>query len=215
MKKPLDILPSDQHDQLLRMLEDGALMALSHSGGKDSQAMTILTRQLAAPGQMVAFHAPLKRVEWEGTIEHIEDTLPSGIPLVLAPVTSGKTLLDRVRERGKFPDKSRRWCTSDYKRSPIEREVRRYLKRTPRHRGQVIQLLGLRADESSDRARRNPWIHSARNSVAGRNWIDWLPIHHLQENDCFRVIHDAGQKPHWVYAAGMRRCSVSDFFTPC
>ena len=32
------------------------------------------------------------------TIDHILATLPEGVPLIRAPVTSGKTLLDRVEE---------------------------------------------------------------------------------------------------------------------
>ena len=44
--------------------------------------------------------------------EHIESTLPNGVPLILAPVTSGKSLLDSIEERGRFPSASVRWCTS-------------------------------------------------------------------------------------------------------
>ena len=209
MQEPLDALPPEQRRQLLRLLADGALLAISHSGGKDSQAATLLIHHLAPPGNVVVFHAPLEHVEWHGTIAHIRNTLPAGTPLILASIASGKTLLERVRERGRFPDKSRRWCTSDFKRGPIEREIRRYLHRTPRHRGQVIQCLGLRADESTDRAKRLPWTFSGRNSAAGRRWYDWLPILHLHEEEVFETIRAAGQRPHWVYAKGMRRCSCS------
>ena len=53
--------------------------------------------------QLVAVHAPLREVEWPATIEHIEATSPTGLPLLFAPVASGKSLLDRVKERGMFP----------------------------------------------------------------------------------------------------------------
>ena len=44
-------------------------------------------------------------------------------------------------------------------------------------------------------------------SVAGREVFDWLPIFDLSTEDVFRVIRDAGQSPHWAYAAGMSRLS--------
>ena len=69
--------------------------------------------------------------------------------------------------------------------------------------------MGLRRDESADRAKRIPWKRSDRNSRAGREWFDWLPIFNLTEAEVFRVIRDAGQSPHWVYARGMSRCSCS------
>ena len=106
----------------------GALVSISHSGGKDSQAMTILVSRLVPPGQLLVVHAPLGHIEWPGTMEHIERTIPPGVPLILAHTASGKSLLQRIEERGRFPDARRRFCTSDMKRGPIERELRRYLK---------------------------------------------------------------------------------------
>ena len=159
------------------MIRRNALFALSHSGGKDSQAMTILLARI--------------------------------VPLIFAPVASGKTLLDRIEERGRFPSASVRWCTSDFKRSPIERELRRHLKAHPRFNGRVVNCMGHRADESPTRAGRDAWTRNARNSRAGREWVDWLPVHALSAADVFRVIRDAGQSPHWAYAAGMRRLSCS------
>ena len=87
--------------------------------------MTILLARIVPHDQLVAVHAPLAEVDWSGTIPHIQTTLPEGVPLILAPVASGKTLLERVEERGKWPSSSIRWCTSDFKTSPIQRELRR------------------------------------------------------------------------------------------
>ncbi len=192
-----------------RLIQQGALFALSHSGGKDSQAMTILLSRIVPPDQLLLVHAPLATVEWPGTIAHIRATAPVGIPLLLAHIASGKTLLDRIEERGQFPDPRRRWCTSDFKRTPIERELRRHLKANPRFSGRIVNCLGLRADESRDRARRAPWSFNAANSKAGRQWHDWLPIHDLSGPAVFRIIREAGQSPHWAYAAGMTRLSCS------
>ena len=191
------------------MIRRGALVSISTSGGKDSQAMTILLTRVVPRDQLVAVHAPLGEVEWPGTVEHIEATLPKGVPLILAPVASGKTLLERVEERRMWPSNSTRWCTSDFKTGPIERELRRYLKANPGFGGRLVNAMGVRADESAARARKVPWRRNERMSVAGREVFDWLPIFDFSTDDVFRVIRNAGQSPHWAYAAGMSRLSCS------
>ena len=189
------------------MIRGGALVAVNTSGGKDSHAMTTLLSQIVPPDQLVAVHAPLVDVEWPGTIEFIRATLPPGMPLILAPVTSGKTLLDSIEERCRFPSPKVRWCTSSLKRGPIERELRRYLKANPRFSGRIINAMGMRAEESAARARKPPWRFNERNSRAERTWFDWLPIFELSTEDVFRIIRDAGQSPHPAYGMGMSRLS--------
>lgn len=197
--------------QIAEMADAGALFAISHSGGKDSQAMTIRLRAVLPHDQLVIVHAPtlLKnsgRVEWPGTLAHIRATT-TDLPLILA--RANEDLLAMVRSRGMFPTPAIRNCTSDKERSPIERELRRYLKAHPRYEGRIVSCMGLRADESRNRARRVPVSVSAWNSKADRHWIDWLPIHDMTEPEVFDTIAAAGERPHWVYAKGMIRCSCS------
>ncbi len=79
------------------MIRAGALIAVNTSSGKDSQAMTILLSRRVPCDRLVAVHAPLGEVDWPGTVEHVEATLPRGVPLILAPAASGKS---RVAGRG-------------------------------------------------------------------------------------------------------------------
>ena len=203
--RPRLFMPCECRD----LIDRGALVAISSSGGKDSQAMTILLSRVVPPEQLLVFHAPFGEVEWPGTIEHIDTTIPAGVPLILARTTSGKSLLERIEERGRWPSASVRYCTSDAKRTPIERELRRYLKAHPRFGGFVVNAMGMRASESPARSKLTPWRRNDRNSRAGREWFDWLPIHHLETPDVFRVIREAGQSPHWIYARGVSRCSCA------
>ena len=190
------------------MIRAGALVVINHSGGKDSQAMTILLSRIVPTGQLVAVHAPLAEVEWEGVVPHIEATLPAGVPLVMARVSSGKSLLERIEERGRFPGPRQRFCTGDFKRTPIERELRRYLKANPRFGGRLLYCLGIRRDESAARAKRVPWQRNERLSKAGREVFDWLPIFDLTTDEVFRIIRRTGQSPHWIYNH-LSRCSCS------
>ena len=168
-RRPPDIpIPS----QCRELIDRGALVPLSHSGGKDSQTITILLSRIVPREQLLIVHAPLGDIEWPQIIRHIESTIPAGVPFILAPVASGKTLLDRVEERGKWPGIHQRWCTAGHKRGPIERELRRFLKRHLRFGEMVISAMGLRRDESADRAKRVPWKRNGRNSRAGREWFD-------------------------------------------
>ena len=202
--EPADIRLPPERRELIRA---GALVSISTSGGKDSQAMTILLSRIVPRDRLVAIHAPLAEVEWPNTVQFIRATLPLGMPLILAPVASGKTLLDIIEERGRFPSPKVRWCTSSMKRGPIERELRRYLKANPRFGGRIVSAMGMRAEESPARARKPPWRLNERNSRAGGSWYDWLPILDLTEREVFRVIRDAGQSPHPAYAMGMSRLS--------
>ena len=171
--------------------------------------MTVLLSRIVPRRQLLVVHAPLGEVEWPGTVEHIQRTIPDGVPIVLAPVASGKSLLERIEERGRFPSASIRWCTSDHKRTPIERELRRYLKAHPGFGNRLVSAMGMRASESPARSKRPAWRKNHRNSKAGREWFDWLPIHGLDTEDVFRIIRRAGQSPHWAYDAGMSRLSCS------
>lgn len=189
----------------LDLVARGALVVVNHSAGKDSQAMFLRLRRLVPAAQLLVVHAALDGVEWEGTVEHILSTIGPDIAFRLARPAS--TFWDMVERRGMFPSPANRQCTSDLKRGPIEREVRRYLAENPQFGGLVVSCMGMRAEESTSRSKLETWKPSARNSKAGRTWFDWLPIHHLSTADVFATIKAAGQSPHWAYEAGMSRLS--------
>lgn len=187
-----------------RLIASGALFAVNHSGGKDSQAMLALLRQVVPARQLVVIHAHLDGEEWDGVEAHVRATA-GALPVIIAkPATTFQAMVER---RGMFPSPQQRQCTSDLKRTPIDRELRRYLAAHPEFRGQVVSCMGLRAQESASRAKAMTFKPSARNSRAGRAWFDWLPIHSLTVDQVFRAIREAGQEPHWAYAAGMSRLS--------
>lgn len=190
--------------QVRDMIDAGALVVVNHSGGKDSQAMFALVAQVVPADQIMVVHAVLPGEEWEGTLDHVRATIGSA-PLVLAE--SVKTFAQMVERRGMFPSPQQRQCTSDLKRGPIEREIRRYLKANPRFGGLVVNAMGMRAQESAARSKLVPVKRSASNSVAGRTWLEWLPIHDMTADQVFATIAAAGQEPHWAYAAGASRLS--------
>jgi DNA sulfur modification protein DndC len=180
------------------LIQRGALFVINHSGGKDSQAMYLKVRRMVPRSQIVIIHADLGEVEWAGAQEHIAATT-DGEPVHVC--RSRRTLLQMIEERGMFPSPKQRQCTSDLKRGPIERTIRGLGAKL------IVNCMGMRAEESPGRAKLQALKLSERNSKAGREWYDWLPIHDLRVGDVFAAIADAGQHPHPIYAAGMSRFS--------
>lgn len=185
---------------LKELIDAGAIFYISHSGGKDSQAMYAVVSRQVPQDQVVVVHADLGHVEWPGTLDHIR----SNISQELHVVRAGKSFLEMVRDRARknprvpcWPSPRYRQCTSDLKRSPIERFIRQDLRR--RGLSLAVSCIGLRAGESSVRSRKLPWSVHSRLSVAGRIVYEWLPVHELTEKEVFDTICAFGQRPFWIY----------------
>lgn len=197
-------------DDLIRR---GALFAANHSGGKDSQAMLIKLLGIVPAAQIIVVHAALGEVEWEGALEHAQDQARrAGVPFIVARAV--KTFFEMVEHRFKvrpgpnspcWPSASNRQCTSDLKRGPIQREVRRHAK--THGFTTIVSCMGIRAQESPGRAKQQVFRRNEDQSVAGRDWYEWLPIHGMTREEAFATIREAGQEPHWAYAAGNERLS--------
>ena len=201
----------DTNPTIASLISDGALFVINHSGGKDSQAMMIRLLEIIPREQLLVVHASLGEVEWEGALELARDqAADADVPFIVA--TAVKTFFSMVEHRYRtrpdapcWPSAAIRQCTSDLKRGPIEREVRRYA----REKGytKIVNCLGLRAGESPGRAKRATFSRNKRCSVAGRDWYEWLPIHDLATDVVFDTIRKAGQEPHPAYASGNDRLS--------
>lgn len=214
LSSPDAILPSDA-ERVKEFIARRALFVLNHSGGKDSQAMMIRLLKIIPRELVIVVHASLGEVEWPGALEHAEkQARAAGVPFIVA--TAVKTFFEMVEHRFKvrpgpnspcWPSAENRQCTSDLKRGPIEREVRRYAK--AHGFSTIVSCMGIRAAESSSRAKASRWKKNERGSVAGRDWHEWLPIHELSTAEVFATIREAGEEPHPAYAAGNERLSCT------
>ena len=176
----------DHYAEFTSRVQDGALVVVNHSGGKDSQAMYAVIKSLVPADQIVVVHADLgDGVEHLGVQDHIIANIEH--PLHIAePVWkdgSAKTLLDAIERRGKWPSAAQRYCTSDLKRGPCEKVIRRLLRESGRR--DVISCFGFQS----------------------RDWYEFSPIHDLTTEEVFRIIAQSGQQPHPVYAEGNTRLS--------
>jgi 3'-phosphoadenosine 5'-phosphosulfate sulfotransferase (PAPS reductase)/FAD synthetase len=194
-----------------QLINDKALFVINHSGGKDSQVMMIKMLEIIPASQMLVVHASLGDVEWKGALELAEkQARDAGVEFIVA--RAEKSFLDMVEKRfadrpgvPSWPSAKYRQCTSDLKRNPIERDIRRYMK--ARGLTLVVSCTGIRAAESNSRSKLAPFKLSEKNSKAGRSWYEWCPIFKLSTAEVFATIKAAGQQPHEAYALGNERLS--------
>ncbi len=198
-------------EQAAACIAEGALFVANHSGGKDSQAMLIRLLEVVPREQLLVVHASLGEMEWPGALEHAQQqATAAGLPFLVA--RAGLSLLELVERRYSrrpevpaWPSASNRQCTSDLKRDPIMREVRRYARQAGAET--VVTCMGMRAAESPRRSRMATWSVNSRGTTSRHRWFDWLPIHDLSTEEVFATIRGAGQEPHPAYASGNERLS--------
>ena len=184
------------------LIEQGAIFYVSHSAGKDSQAMYSYLVSGGVPlAQIVVVHADLGEVEWAGVQEHIRENIYHELHVVRA----AKSFLGMVEKRGMWPSSAYRQCTSDLKRDPLHKLIRNDLK--ARGLRLAVNCTGIRAEESSARSKKNPFTKNKRLSTAGREVYEWMPIFHWTTEQVFQEIDDVGQVPHPAYAGGNQRLS--------
>lgn len=205
--------------EITRLIAQGALFAINTSGGKDSQAMGIEMLKLGIPArQLVFIHADLSEVEWRGTLEHAKAQADAaGIPFIVAKARDSQgndkgwfDMLDQRLNKNQgnvvpVPTPKYRQCTSDLKRTPIERELKAYM----RANGftVLVSCEGIRAQESAQRSKRKAFTRLGTMEEAGRTAYTWLPIFDMTTDQVFATIAQAGEQPHWAYAAGNERLS--------
>ena len=194
-----------------QLIADGALVVCNHSGGKDSQALLIRLLAIVPRSQLLVVHASLGDFEWDGALELAQkQAADAGVPFVVARAAKSfldmvERKFDRAPEVPSFPSAKHRQCTSDLKRDPIVREVRRYA--NEHGYSVILNATGVRAQESASRAKLDAFRLDKRNTIAARSWYDWAPIHALSTVEVFATIASAGQEPHPAYAAGNERLS--------
>ena len=195
------------------------------SGGKDSQATLDVTVAAAdAAGvwyRLVVVFADLGEAdEWPGTLELAREHAEHyGVrfEVVCREVTGAdgarrpQGLIEHIEARGMWPDAARRYCTSDAKRAPVYRLLTR-LAAEQRDAGvegpvRILNVMGLRAQESPGRRLLAPFSHDERASNSRRHVDQWLPVHGWSVTQVWDRIEQAGTRPHWVYLLGMPRLS--------
>jgi 3'-phosphoadenosine 5'-phosphosulfate sulfotransferase (PAPS reductase)/FAD synthetase len=218
-------------------LRDYDVILVSLSGGGDSQATAGHVAAAAdatdVSDRQVAVHCDLGEEEWPESPEFAAlHAAHFGIPRFeivrreLTDPASGQRhpqgLLEHIAARGMFPDAARRYCTSDMKTGPTRRLMTALVRELdPRQLGRPVRILdvqGLRADESPTRRQLPPYSHNRRASNPTRRHVDtWYPIHGWTKSRVRAYCDASGVAHHPAYDdppgsgnwAGMPRISCS------
>lgn len=197
--------PLSALDNAEQALDRGAALVVSISGGKDSQAMALALAALHAArswtGPIVALHADLGRVEWQGdpTVpgfrsapEQVEKiAADAGLPLHVVRRNDGRDMIDHWEARAKklegtgkpfWSSASARYCTSDMKRDPMDIWVR------AQGWSEVVVCEGLRAEESPARAKKAVWQVRTKLQTRRRTAWTWRPIFDWTEAQVWQAI---------------------------
>jgi len=209
-----------ERKKIEELIARGAIFYVSHSAGKDSQAMYIALNRVVPHGQIVVVHADLGRVEWDGVQNHINATITHPLNVVRAKKTFFEMVEHRARTRPDvppWPSSATRQCTSDLKRGPIHKFIRNDMK--ARGATLAVNCTGIRAEESAARKKKAPFklldslclkerpLKSGK-VIPGREVYEYMPIHHLTTQHVFWIIKQAGQQPHTAYGRNKRLSCV-------
>lgn len=165
--------------------------------------MLAIVRKLVPSKQILVLHADLSDVVWKDTTKAARESA-HGLPFQSVKVS----LFDMVRKRGMWPSPAFRQCTSDLKRTPLNRLIRQYAEK---HGFRiVVSAIGLRAEEG-ERAKKPILELSGKLGGGPRQyvaeWYIWLPIHRMKLPEVWATIKRSGQKRHKAYDYGSTRCS--------
>lgn len=185
--------------QIDHALKSGFVLMVSISGGKDSDSMTRILHHMRFQqargwnGDMLLITSNLGRAEHQITPQYIEQFAQQmNLPL---HVIDGGDLVDVMKARkvklddqGKnvpfWPSAKARYCTSSTKRDPISR----YLRHWSGKQGRVVCAIGMRAEESSARARKPVVKERVGVHTKTRTAYDWLPIHNFTSRDVWNAL---------------------------
>lgn len=226
-------------------LWDYRYVVISSSGGKDSsaaedEAVRIADEQGYPRDRIVVVFADLgDEDEWPGVRElAAEQAARYGLrfEVVHREVDDGdgglrpQGLLEFIVSRWQmmWPSASARFCTAGAKRGPIYKLLTRLVAEAEAAGWDVsragpvriLNVMGLRAQESPARRKMRPFSHNAQASGKGRpakgnrkaapprRLVDeWLPVHHWTTKQVWQRITEKGIPYHPVYHLGMPRLS--------
>ena len=214
--------------EVARLLAADAPVAVGVSGGKDSCAAAFATAAhldaIGHRGPRLLVHSDLGLVEWRDSLPTCERLAAAlGWELLVLRRAAGG-LMERWEARWRnnvaryrelrcvrlilpWSTPSMRFCTSELKTDVICRALAR---RWPNHA--IVNALGIRADESTERAKASPCRPQAKlaSRTHATTGLDWLPILRWSVEDVWREIRSRGFEPHEAYSVyGSSRVSCA------
>jgi 3'-phosphoadenosine 5'-phosphosulfate sulfotransferase (PAPS reductase)/FAD synthetase len=204
-------------DAVRQAIEEGAMVVLNLSGGKDSLlatalVMAMLDRMGHPRSERIAIHADLGRAEWRSTAATVRRQAEEiGLRLVTVKRAAGDmvdrwnqryrqgidlyTDMSRVILRGPWSSSKQRFCTPELKTQVIHE----YLAATYPGR-RIVSVLGIRRAESTRRSTTPVSKRDAKiERASGITGIVWNPIADMGTAAVYETIAELGLTMHEAY----------------
>jgi 3'-phosphoadenosine 5'-phosphosulfate sulfotransferase (PAPS reductase)/FAD synthetase len=171
-----------------------SVFIVSVSGGKDSAALALAMREANIPARYV-----FADTQWEApeTYEYLA-TMERVLGITIDRVRSEEGgMVDIARRKAGFPMRRGRWCTDFLKVRPM----RAYHDRVAAEHGdETVSVVGIRAEESAERAKMSEFEESAE-------WggYVWRPIMGWTVGDVLAIHHRHGLPVNPLYKRGHGR----------
>ena len=194
-----------------QVVQDADVIFVSHSGGKDSQAMLAQLVRLGLKDKIVLVHADLGDMEWEEMKPWIS-SISFGLDVNVVEAELDFFALARKYKR--LPSGQQQFCTDFLKTKPIGVFIHDYMYEN--NLTTAINATGMRADESKRRAKKLPLVLSKGSGTSGMHMPrkhaahtihDWMPIFGYSIEDVYSEVEYAGQAVHEIYSKGFSRLS--------
>ena len=181
----------------LRAKLAGRRVVASISGGKDSAAMSLWLTEQGIPHDRVFADTMWER---EDLYDYLRGPLTAALGAIWE-VCSEKYpggMEDLIRSKEMFPTRKFKFCTEQLKVLPIQAWLDRYRNDTG---FDVVMAVGVRAEESDERAKMPEWEWSERYDAE-----IWRPLIRWTEQEVIEIHRRNGLSPWRGYLDGHRRC---------
>lgn len=175
--------------EMRAILQEREIMA-SVSGGKDSTAMALLFKEAELPYQL-----NFMDTHWEhpSTKEYLLEYLQPRIGPIKILETHRGGMRGVVLHNNRFPSRLARFCTGELKIRPIQKYLRSLEE-------EVVNAVGIRAQESARRAKYPEWEYSKELGVDV-----WRPIIRWTVEDVIAMHKRHNVRPNPLYLLGSDR----------
>lgn len=159
--------------------------------------------------RIIVAHADLGRIEWNGCASLAERQASLyGVRFWKMARPQGD-LLEHAEEKGMWPGHATRYCTSDHKRGQIQKLFTELSRTLPGEKLRILNCLGMRAEESTARAKLSIYEKNNRASTKTDTRIVYNShaIKHWGVDEVWANIKATGIPYHFAYDLGMPRLS--------
>jgi len=170
----------------------GKRVIASISGGKDSAALSLWLTEQGIEHDRVFLDTGW---EHEDTYAYLRGPLAAKIGPI-AEVRGAFDMEGLIRKKGMFPSRKIRWCTEELKQKPMQRHLRALMDGG----ADVVNAVGIRADESAARAKQTRWEWSE-----GFDCDVWRPLISWTVQDVIDIHQRHGLAPNPLYLRGAQR----------